>query len=64
MSASEDYGGPRGYEHLIEVFADPDNEEHDDMIQWLGIEASKGFDRTFFHPKHVIFHAHKKPKRR
>jgi len=34
------------------------------MIEWLGTEDSKEFDPTFFRPKHVIFRARKKPKRR
>ena len=60
----EDCGGPRGYAHLLEVVADPKDDEHDEMIQWLGIENSEEFDPTFFNPKHVVFRARKSTKRR
>lgn len=36
----EDSGGPLGYEHLLDAFADPADEEHDDAVEWLG----EGFD--------------------
>jgi hypothetical protein len=32
----EDCGGWPGYEHLLEVFADPDHPERDDLRDWLG----------------------------
>ncbi len=32
----EDCGGPPGYERLLEVLADPDDEEHADMKVWVG----------------------------
>ena len=32
----EDCGGPYGYEHLREVIADPNHDEHEEMIEWLG----------------------------
>ena len=34
----EDCGGPPGYEYLLEVLADPEHEEHDSMIEWVGGE--------------------------
>jgi hypothetical protein len=34
----EDCGRVWGYEHLLEVLADPDHEEHEDMVEWLGGE--------------------------
>ena len=36
----EDCGGPWGYAHYLEAIADPDHEEHVDMIEWRG----PGFD--------------------
>ena len=36
----EDCGGPWGYAHYLEAIADPDHEEHADMIEWRG----PGFD--------------------
>lgn len=34
----EDCGGAWGYEHLLEVLADPSDEEHDEMLEWVGGE--------------------------
>ena len=40
----EDCGGVWGYAHLREVLADPADEEHDDMLAWLGLEKGADFD--------------------
>lgn len=40
----EDCGGPWGYANLLDILADPEHEEHDDMRDWVG----DGFD-----PEHV-----------
>jgi hypothetical protein len=32
----EDCGGPGGYEHLLEVLADPAHPEHDELVEWIG----------------------------
>jgi hypothetical protein len=32
----EDCGGPPGYERLLKTLADPDDEEHDDLLVWAG----------------------------
>ncbi len=32
----EDCGGAPGYQRLLETLADPDDEEHEDMIAWCG----------------------------
>lgn len=32
----EDCGGAGGYEHLLEVLANPEDEEHADMLKWVG----------------------------
>lgn len=32
----EDCGGPAGYEHLIDALANPDDEEHDELLAWVG----------------------------
>ncbi len=32
----EDCGGIYGYYHLLEAVDDPDHEEHDDLVEWLG----------------------------
>ena len=32
----EDCGGPPGYENLKEIIANPNHEEHEEMVDWLG----------------------------
>jgi len=32
----EDVGGPWGYRDFLEAIADPDHEEHDDLLEWIG----------------------------
>lgn len=32
----EDCGGIYGYYHMLDVVADPDHEEHEDLVEWLG----------------------------
>jgi hypothetical protein len=44
----EDCGGVWGYEHLREVLADPANEEHEDMLAWLGLDQGADFDPHSF----------------
>jgi hypothetical protein len=43
----EDCGGVWGYEHLREVLADPADEEHGEMLEWLGLQAA-AFDPARF----------------
>ena len=33
---SEDCGGVSGYEHLLEVLADPSHEEYQHLVEWVG----------------------------
>lgn len=40
-SPPEDCGGIRGYYDLLRILADPDDERHDDMVEWAG---DIGFD--------------------
>lgn len=41
----EDCGGPYGYLDLLEVLADPDDPEHEEMLDWLGGEwDAEAFD--------------------
>jgi hypothetical protein len=44
----EDCGGPSGYADLIEVLGDPDDEEHDDRLDWLGLDSAEEFDPGAF----------------
>lgn len=32
----EDCGGPAGYEHLLDALGDPDDAEHEEVVEWLG----------------------------
>lgn len=34
----EDVGGPPGYQHMCEAVLDPKHEEHEEVLEWLGIE--------------------------
>jgi hypothetical protein len=34
----EDVGGMWGYEHFLEAIADPEHEEHEDYLEWVGGE--------------------------
>ena len=44
----EDCGGAWGYADLKEILADPAHEEHQDMLEWLGLDAGKDFDPQKF----------------
>ena len=45
----EDCGGVPGYENLLEALRDPEHEEHDAMLEWVG----GGFDPEAFDLKRV-----------
>ena len=41
----DDVGGPHGYALFLEIIADRDHEQHEDMIRWIGgVFDPKGFD--------------------
>jgi hypothetical protein len=40
----EDCGGPWGYAELKEILADPSHEQHQEMLDWLGLDTSSAFD--------------------
>lgn len=44
----EDCGGAWRYAWLKEVLADPSDEEHQDMLEWLGLDAGEDFDPKEF----------------
>lgn len=50
----EDCGGIYGYNDFLEAMKDPHNEEHDEVLEWIGGE----FDPEKFDPKEVIFRKH------
>lgn len=44
----EDCGGAWGYTSLKEVLADPDHGEHEDLLEWLGLDSAADFDPARF----------------
>ena len=44
----EDCGGAWGYAGLKEILADPSHEDHQDTLEWLGLDAGKNFDPKKF----------------
>jgi hypothetical protein len=47
----EDCGGVGGYEDFLEAIGDPEHDEHEEMLKWVGGE----FDPDDFRPKNVKF---------
>lgn len=44
----EDSGGIWGYEELVEVLSDPGHPEHDERLEWLGLESAAEFQPARF----------------
>jgi len=44
----EDCGGIWGYADLKHILADPGDEQHQDMLDWLGLESGDAFDPKEF----------------
>lgn len=44
----EDCGGVGGYADLKDILADPGHEEHQEMLDWLGLDSGKAFDPRAF----------------
>ncbi len=40
----EDCGGPWGYANLRQILADPSDDEHREMLEWLGLDDVTEFD--------------------
>lgn len=40
----EDCGGPWGYANLRAILADADHDEHQEMLEWLGLDDASEFD--------------------
>lgn len=47
----EDCGGVWGYEEFLEAIRDPQHEQHEEMLEWIGGK----FDPEHFDPEEVIF---------
>jgi hypothetical protein len=44
----DDCGGAWGYAELKQILADPDDEEHQEMLEWLGLDSGEEFDPKEF----------------
>jgi hypothetical protein len=44
----EDCGGMWGYAYLMEILADPAHEEHEERLEWLGLDTADEFDPAAF----------------
>src|SRR6266536_283380 len=44
----EDCGGIWGYEELVEILADPQHPEHEERLEWLGLDVASRFDPAVF----------------
>lgn len=40
----EDCGGPWGYAELKQILADPTHDQHQEILEWLGLEDASAFD--------------------
>ena len=40
----EDCGGAWGYADLKNTLADPRHDDHDNMLEWLGLDSAENFD--------------------
>ena len=44
----EDCGGTGGYASLRETLTDPHHDDHDQMLEWLGLDRAEQFDAAAF----------------
>lgn len=44
----DDCGGVWGYAELMEILSDPDHPEHEDRLEWLGLDDAAEFDPNRF----------------
>ena len=44
----EDCGGIGGYQELIAILGDPQHEDHDERLEWLGFDTATEFDPAAF----------------
>jgi len=51
----EDCGGPDGYEGLLETLFDPDDPDHDEMVEWADSMKGGKFEPETFDPSKVKF---------
>jgi hypothetical protein len=46
----EDCGGIWGYDDLVEILTDPKHEEHQERLEWLGLDSADQFLPAAFNP--------------
>ncbi|WP_433656878.1 plasmid pRiA4b ORF-3 family protein [Nocardia sp. CA-128927] len=49
----EDCGGIWGYQELLDILADPDHDDHDDRLEWLGLDRASDFDPAEFNAHQI-----------
>ena len=49
----EDCGGVWGYMDMVEILKDPEHDEHDTYVEWLGLESGEDFDPKEFSVEEV-----------
>jgi hypothetical protein len=49
----EDCGGAWGYAELKEILADPNHEQHPEMLEWLGLDDAAEFDPAAVSTDHI-----------
>lgn len=49
----DDCGGVWGYADLMEILNDPDHPEHEDRLEWLGLDTADDFDPDEFNAEAV-----------
>lgn len=51
----EDCGGPWGYADLKDILADPGHEQHQEMLDWLGLDNSSEFNPNAIPTDHIEY---------
>lgn len=51
----EDCGGICGYYQLIESIKNPENEAHEDMMEWMGLDDPHDFNPAYFDKNEIKF---------
>jgi len=49
----DDCGGIWGYDELVVILTDPTHPDHEDRLDWLGLQSATDFDPTHFDPAEV-----------
>lgn len=52
----EDCGGVWGYANLVEALADPSHPDHEDLVDWLGLDSGDEFDPERFDAAEINRH--------